>query len=106
MQPPQRPRRGLAAAARKARYLLGESMKAETRSEIRLCLRLLDADPVLLATLEAPDEGEMLTALRNWNEAKVLEIKEWLPTMAGAEAQAAKERIRQYERLRELKRAA
>ena len=45
--------------------------------------------------------------MRNWNEAKVLEMKEWLATMSGAELEEARSRIRQYEDARTtLKQAA
>ena len=38
--------------------------------------------------------------LRNWNEAKLLEMKEWLPTMTGVELEDVQERLRQYEEVR------
>jgi hypothetical protein len=61
---------------------------------------LLGADEMLLASLAAWRDGtddETLAAdLANWNEAKVLEMKEWLATMTGDERDAARERIRQY----------
>jgi len=37
------------------------------------------------ATRPAP----LVADLANWNEAKVLEMKEWLATMSGEELQAA-----------------
>jgi hypothetical protein len=52
-------------------------------------------------------EKDVLADLSNWNEAKLLEIKEWLPTMTESELETAQERIRHYETAREsLKQAA
>ena len=65
---------------------------------------LLGADEMLLASLAAwrdgADDEALVTDLANWNEAKVLEMKEWLATMSGEELEAARERIRQYEQAR------
>jgi hypothetical protein len=44
--------------------------------------------------------------LHNWNEAKLLEMKEWVTTMSGSELESAQERIRQYEEAREALRQA
>jgi len=41
----------------------------------------------------------VLADLRNWNEAKLLELKEWLPSMEGAEFTATERRVEQYEAL-------
>jgi hypothetical protein len=80
-------------------------MDRDVRLELYLSLVLLGADPILRGALEAwgegDDEHDLLADLRNWNEAKVLEMKEWLATMSGAELEAARERIRQYEEARE-----
>jgi hypothetical protein len=80
-------------------------MERDVRMELYLSLLLLGADPMLLAALAAwrdgTDEKDVLADLRNWNEAKLLEMKEWLPTMTGAELEAAQERIRQYEDARQ-----
>ena len=80
-------------------------MERELRLELYLSLLLLGADPILLGALETWRDGagdkEVLADLRNWNEAKLLEMKEWLPTMTGAELEAAQERIRQYEDARQ-----
>jgi hypothetical protein len=86
-------------------------MNREMRLELYLTLVLLGADSMLLGALEAWRDGigenDVLADLRNWNEAKVLEMKEWLPTMTGAELEAAQARIQQYETAREsLKQAA
>ena len=79
-------------------------MERDVRLELYLTLVLLGADEVLLAALQAwregADEGELLADLRNWNDAKVLEMKEWLSTMSGAELEAARKRIGQYEEAR------
>lgn len=48
------------------------------------------------------DEKDVLADLRNWNEAKVLGMKEWLTTLTGSELETAQERIRQYEGSREV----
>ena len=65
---------------------------------------LLGADEMLLASLtawhEGADDEALVVDLANWNEAKVLEMKEWLATMTGRELEAARERIRQYEEAR------
>jgi hypothetical protein len=86
-------------------------MDRDVRMEIYLSLLLLGAEPMLLAAVAAWRDGaadkDVLADLRNWNEAKLLEMKEWLPTMSGAELEAVQERIRQYEEAREvLKHAA
>jgi hypothetical protein len=80
-------------------------MERETRTELYLSLLLLGADPMLHAAVAAwrdgTDDKDVLADLRNWNEAKLLEMKEWLPTMSGAELEATQERIRQYEDARQ-----
>jgi hypothetical protein len=80
-------------------------MDRDLRMELYLALLLLGADEMLLGSLAAwrDDAGnnEALVAdLANWNEAKLLEMKEWLATMTGEEFEAARERIRQYEKAR------
>jgi len=81
-------------------------MDRDVRTEIYLSLLLLGAEPMLLAAIASwrngMDEKDILADLRNWNEAKVLEMKEWLTTLTGSELEAAQERIRQYEETREL----
>jgi len=82
-------------------------MEREVRTEIYLSLLLLGADPMLLGTIESMDDKELLADLRNWNEAKRLELKEWLPTMSGEQLQAVQQRLAEYESLRKsLKKAA
>lgn len=86
-------------------------MERQLRQELYLALVLLGADELLAGALRAWRDGapgsEALADLRNWNEAKLLEMKEWLPTTSGAELEAVQGRIRQYEEARgELKRAA
>jgi hypothetical protein len=85
-------------------------MERDVRLELCLALVLLGADEMLLGTLharEGADESELLVDLRNWNDAKVLEMKEWLSTMSGTELEAARERIRKYDEARaELRHAA
>ena len=86
-------------------------MERELRQELYLSLVLLGADPILLGALETWRGGagdkEVLADLRNWNEAKLLEMKEWLATMSGEELQDAARRIEDYESARaELRQAA
>lgn len=76
-----------------------------------LALVLLGAEPMLLGAVASWRDGvpdkDVFADLRNWNEAKLLEMKEWLPTMTGPELEAAQERVRQYEQARrDLKKAA
>jgi len=76
----------------------------DVRTELYLSLLLLGADEMLLGSLAAwrddADDQALVADLANWNEAKVLEMKEWLATMTGEELEAARERIRQYEQAR------
>ena len=86
-------------------------MERDVRNEIYLTLVLLGAEPMLLAAIASWRDGlpekDVLADVRNWNEAKLLEMKEWLPTMTGPELEAAQERVRQYEQARlDLKKAA
>jgi hypothetical protein len=86
-------------------------MERELRLELYLSLLLLGADSLLLGALatwrEGADDKDVLDDVRNWNEAKVLEMKEWLATMSGPELEEARSRIRQYEDARTaLKQAA
>lgn len=80
-------------------------MDRDLRLELYLSLLVLGADPMLLSALAAwrdgAPENEVLADLRNWNEAKVLEMKEWLSSMTGSELEAAQARIGQYEACRE-----
>jgi len=86
-------------------------MDRDVRLELYLSLVLLGADPMLRGALEAwreeLDEHDLLADLRNWNEAKLAELKEWLPTMDGEQLDAVQRRIEQYEGHRStLKKAA
>lgn len=82
-------------------------MEREVRNELYLSLLLLGADPMLLGAIESMDDKELLADLRNWNEAKLLELKEWLPTMSGGQLEAVQQRLAQYEsHRRSLKKAA
>lgn len=80
------------------------------RGELYRSLVLLGADPMLLASAAAwasgADDEEVLAGVRNWNEAKLLELKEWLPTMTGRQFEAVQEQIRQYEEARAALRPA
>jgi hypothetical protein len=80
------------------------------RMELYLSLMLLGADDLLLSSLAArrdgADDEALVAELANWNEAKVLEMKEWIATMSGEELEAARDRIRQYEQARALRQAA
>jgi hypothetical protein len=81
-------------------------MDRDVGMEIYLSLMLLGAEPMLLAAVaswrDGVEEKDVLADLRNWNEAKFLEMKEWLPTMTGTELETVQERIRQYEQAREV----
>jgi hypothetical protein len=82
-------------------------MDREIRQELYLSLLLLGADPLLLGAVERMDDRELLVDLRNWNEAKLAELKEWLPTMSGAQLEDAQRRVELYEaQRRSLKLAA
>jgi hypothetical protein len=86
-------------------------MERDLRQELYLALVLLGADAMLLGALETwrdgAEEKDVLADVRNWNEAKLLEMEEWLATMSGAELEEARSRIRQYEDARtSLKQAA
>jgi hypothetical protein len=86
-------------------------MERDLRMELYLSLVLLGADSILLGALASWRDGledkDVLADLRNWNEAKLLEMKEWLPTMTGSELDTVQARLRQYEDARlALKQAA
>jgi hypothetical protein len=82
-------------------------MDREARQELYLTMLLLGADPMLLGAIESMDDRELRVDLRNWNEARLAELKEWLPTMSGAPLEDAQRRIAQYEaQRRSLKLAA
>ena len=86
-------------------------MDRDVGTEIYLALLLLGAEPMLLAAIASWRDGmpekDVLADLRNLNEAKRMEMKEWLSTMTGPELEAAQERVRQYEQVRQdLRKAA
>jgi hypothetical protein len=82
-------------------------MDREVRQELYLSMLLLGADPMLLGALASMDDKELLVDLRNWSEAKLAELKEWLPTMNGEQLADAQQRIAHYEtQRRSLKLAA
>ena len=82
-------------------------MDPDVRQELYRSLLLLGADPMLLASIESMEDKELLADLRNWNEAKLAELTEWLPTMDGEQLEAVRQRIEQYQRHRRtLKKAA
>jgi hypothetical protein len=85
-------------------------IERDIRGELYLSLVLLGADPMLLASVSSwaggADDSEVLAGVRNWNEAKLLEMKEWLPTMSEQEVDAVRGQIRLYEEAREAARQA
>ena len=86
-------------------------MDRDVAHELYLALVLLGADPLLLASVanwrNGVEQKDLIADLRNWNEAKRLELEEWLSSMTGAELAAVEQRIREYDEARqELRRAA
>lgn len=79
-------------------------MLRDLRLELYLAMLLLGADEMLLASLAAwrdgADDEALVIDVANWNEAKLLEMEEWIATMSGEELEAARERIRQYAQAR------
>jgi hypothetical protein len=75
------------------------------KEEVHRTLLLLSSDPILLGTLESWSRGLpdqlALEDLHNWNEAKLLELQEWLPTLTGRELEEAQQRIAAYEKERD-----
>jgi hypothetical protein len=82
----------------------GMNLGPALRKELYLTLLLHGADPMVLATVAAWDDSmedsDVLKDLRNWNEAKLLELREWLPSVPEHEREAAEHRIQQYEETR------
>jgi hypothetical protein len=74
------------------------------KSEIYRTLLLLHNDPILIGTIEAWCAGarddEVLADLHNWNEAKYLEMHEWLATLNGRDREAVQGKLAQYENCR------
>lgn len=52
------------------------------------------------------EDRDVCADLHNWNEAKRLEMKEWVTTLSGSELESVQERVRQYEEAREALRQA
>jgi len=75
----------------------------QLQDQIYRSMVLLGADEVLLGAMASWRDGvperDVLADLRNWNEAKLLELKEWLPSMEGPEFTATERRVEQYEAL-------
>jgi hypothetical protein len=73
----------------------------DIKEEIYLTLLLLGADPMLLRTFASWKDGmedeAVLEDLRNWNEVRRLQVKEWLSSLDGQDLEAAQDQIRQYE---------
>jgi hypothetical protein len=74
--------------------------REEIKSAIYRTLLLLHPDPILVRTLEswcagAADE-EVAAELRNWNEAKFLEMQEWLTTLNGRDLEAVQSKLAEY----------
>jgi hypothetical protein len=77
------------------------SASEEIKSEIHRTVLLLHPDPILRGVLEswcagAKDE-EVLVDLKNWNEAKSLEMHEWLTTLTGKELDAVERKLGEYQ---------
>ena len=74
--------------------------REELKAEIYRTLVLLHPDPILEKILEAwcagADDAEVLTDLRNWNEAKCLEMEEWLSTLTGRDLEAVQHKLHEY----------
>ena len=73
----------------------------ELKQELYRTVLLLSTDPILARTLEswgagAPD-ADTLQALRDWNEAKALELQEWLPSMIGQDMEAVQKKLGEYQ---------
>lgn len=82
-------------------------MDQEVRTELYLALLLLGADAMLLGAIESMEDKDLLVDLRNWSEARLAELQEWLPTMSGEQLEEVQKRIAQYESHRgSLKKAA
>lgn len=81
--------------------------REDIQSELFRTLTLLHPDPILMRTLEswcagAPD-AEIAQGLRNWNEAKYLELQEWMPTLSGQDLEAVQRKLAAYEETRRPK---
>ena len=75
-------------------------MPTELKAELYRTMLLLSSDPILIRTVEswcagAPD-AELVEGLRNWNEAKSLELQEWLSSLTGKEQEAVQKKLAEY----------
>lgn len=75
-------------------------MPQELKREIYRTVLLLSTDPILVKTLESwcagASDAEALEGLRSWNEAKALELQEWLPTLTGADSEAVRKKLAEF----------
>lgn len=78
--------------------------REDIKSELFRTMTLLHPDPILLKTLESWRAGtadaEVAEALRNWNEAKYLELQEWMPTLSAQDLEAVQRKLGAYEETR------
>jgi hypothetical protein len=74
--------------------------REEVKSEIHRTLLLLHPDPILVRTIESwcagATDAEVAAELRNWNEAKYLEMQEWLTTLNGRDLEAVQSKLAEY----------
>ncbi len=72
----------------------------DIKSEIYRTVLLLQPDPILLKVLESwcagADDAEVLADLRNWNEAKALEMEEWAGSLSGKDMEGVQRKLREY----------
>jgi hypothetical protein len=70
------------------------------KAELYRTLLLLHPDPILVGTLEAwcagAEDTQVLADLRNWNEAKYLEMQEWLSSLSGKDLEAVSSKLEEY----------
>lgn len=78
--------------------------REDIKSELFRTLTLLHPDPILMKTLESWCAGtrddEVAEDLRNWNEAKYLELQEWMPTLGGRDLEAVQRKLAAYQSAR------
>ncbi|HWA39226.1 MAG TPA: hypothetical protein VG873_15310 [Burkholderiales bacterium] len=72
----------------------------EIKAELYRTVLLLHPDPILIRTLEAwcagAEDAQVLADLRNWNEAKYLEMQEWLSSLTGRDLEAVTSKLEEY----------
>lgn len=75
--------------------------REDIKSELFRTLTLLHPDPILMKTLESWCAGtrdeEVAQDLRNWNEAKYLELQEWMPTLGAQDLEAVQRKLAAYQ---------